>query len=339
MSAADLKAVATGKPAEGKNPVVAFSNFLDRFKPQMALALPKHLNADRLARLAVTAFSTTPKLQQCSPDSIIASIMTAAVLGLEPNVNGQCFLVPYGTTCTLVPGWKGLCDLAQRSGRCSVWTGCVHEGDVFEYALGDSPFIRHVPGDEDDDSRITHVYSVGRINGSEWPVIEVWSVGKVKKHRDRYNKVGAKHYSFRDWEMYARKIPLLQVLKYMPQSIELANAIAINDAHEMGNNATLDRSQFVTDLGPMKDEDAKPEARQVPQDSEDPAAGVQTGTTKPAAKSEAGVTYDKVFAQIQKAKSLDTLDIAADLIKEVFDENDQVKLSQLVIDRREELSS
>jgi recombination protein RecT len=228
-----------------ENPVAKFSAFMDKFKPQMALALPKHLTADRMARLALTAFSTTPKLQECDPMTIAASIMTASTLGLEPGVNGQGYLIPYGRTCTFVPGWKGLVDIANRSGRSTVWTGAVFEGDFFEYALGDRPFVTHRPGDEDDAKKLTHVYAIGRVNGSDWPVIEVWSVAKVQRHRDTYNKVGNKHYSFRDWEMYARKVPLLQVLKYMPSSIELSNALTVSHAAESGRGVTID-GNFVT---------------------------------------------------------------------------------------------
>ena len=65
-------------------------------------------------------------------------------------------------------------------------------------------------------------------------------MGKVWRHRDQYNKVGKSHYSFRDQEMYARKVPLLQVLKYMPSSIELSNAMAAAHAAESGRNATID---------------------------------------------------------------------------------------------------
>lgn len=225
---------------EKSNPVAQFSRFMDTFKPQMALALPKHLTADRMARLALTAFSTTPKLQECEARTIAASIMTASTLGLEPGVNGQGFLIPYGTTCTFVPGWKGLVDIVNRSGRATVWTGAVFDGDHFEYALGDRPFVQHRPGDEDDPSKLTHVYAIGRVNGSDWPVIEVWTMRKIWRHRDQYNKVGKKHYSFRDPEMYARKVPLLQVLKYMPSSIELSNALAASNAAENGRNATID---------------------------------------------------------------------------------------------------
>jgi recombination protein RecT len=160
--------------------------------------------------------------------------------------------VPYGKTCTFVPGWKGLVDIANRSGRATVWTGAVFQGDDFDYALGDSPFVRHRPGDEDDPAKMTHVYAIGRVNGSDHPVIEVWTIRKIWKHRDQYNKVGGSHYSFRDQEMYARKIPLLQVLKYMPASIELNNAMTISHAAEEGRGAVIE-GNFVTIDDPVDD--------------------------------------------------------------------------------------
>lgn len=243
MSSQSLKSVVTGAKAE--TPIAKFSGFMDKLKPQLAMALPKHMNADRMARLALTAFSTNTDLQQCSAQSIAGSIMTAAQLGLEPGINGQGYLIPYKGTCTFVPGWKGLVDLVARSGRATVWTGVVFPGDKFEYQLGDTPYCRHVPGDSDDDSaeQFTHVYAIGRVRDASMPVIEVWTRGKVNKHLKQYNKVGGRHYansSENNFEMYARKVALLQVLKYMPASIELANAIDVSHAAESGKGAVLD---------------------------------------------------------------------------------------------------
>jgi recombination protein RecT len=226
-------------------PAKDFSQFMERMKPQMGLALPKHMNADRMARLALTAFSSNPEMQKCEFRTIAASLMTAGAMGLEPGVNGAGYLIPYKGTCTFVPGWKGLVDLVSRSGRATVWTGAVFEGDEFDYALGDRPFVRHRPGDETSPDKLTHVYAVGRSNGSDYPVIEVWSMRKVWKHRDTMNKQGGKHYSYRHPEMYARKVPLLQVLKYMPTSIEVANAIAVAEAAERGVAAVIE-GNFVT---------------------------------------------------------------------------------------------
>jgi recombination protein RecT len=226
--------------------VSAFSKTLDRMKPQMALALPKHMSADRMARLALTAFSTNKALQACKTESILSSLMTATQLGLEPGINGQGYLIPYKDTCTFVPGWKGLVDLVARAGRATVWTGAVYEGDKFDYQLGDEPFCRHKP--EDGEGNFTHVYAIGRVKDAQMPVIEVWTRGKVKKHLTQYNKVGPRHYAMAsesNFEMYARKVALLQVLKYMPASIELANAITVSHASEEGRGAVIE-GDFVT---------------------------------------------------------------------------------------------
>lgn len=228
------------------SPVAAFSKTLDRMKPQMALALPKHMSADRMARLALTAFSTNKDLQACRTESILASLMTATQLGLEPGINGQGYLIPYKGTCTFVPGWKGLVDLVSRAGRATVWTGAVYEGDHFDYQLGDEPFCRHKPGDGG--GEFQYVYAIGRVKDAQMPVIEVWTRGKVQKHLAQYNKVGSRHYALSsesNFEMYARKVALLQVLKYMPSSIELANAITVSHAAEAGQGAVIE-GDFVT---------------------------------------------------------------------------------------------
>jgi recombination protein RecT len=124
----------------------------------------------------------------------------------------------------------------------------VRPGDEFEYQLGDTPFCKHKPGDEDDDALFTYVYAIGRVRDSEMPVIEVWTRAKVLKHLKKYNKVGGKHYAAGDehnLEMYARKIALLQVLKYMPSSVELANAIVASHAAEEGREVTIENGIII----------------------------------------------------------------------------------------------
>jgi len=234
---------ATDQPLTQRN----FPAVLEAWLPEIKRALPKHISAERMARVALTAFRRNPKLADCDPRSVFAAVLQSAQLGLEIDVLGRAYLVPYekrekvgnswktvGVECQFIPGWKGLVDLMNRSGEGTVWTGAVFQGDTFEWQLGDSPFCRHIPGGEMAPELLTHVYAVGRVKGADWPVIEVWPIEKIWKHRDRYNKVGGKHYSFTNPEMYARKVPLLQVLKYMPCSTELARAIAANDDAEIG---------------------------------------------------------------------------------------------------------
>lgn len=229
-----------------KTPQAQLSNYFTQHKGQIAAALPKHLNPDRMARLALTAFSQSSDLQKCDPKTVFASLIVLSQLGLEPGIDGQGYLIPYGKTCTAIPGWKGYVDLVSRAGRASVWTGAVFEGDEFEYQLGDSPYLKHKPGDENDEKYLTHVYAIGRVKGAEYPVIEVWTLGKILKHRDKHNKVGKGHYSFKNIEMYARKIPLLQVIKYMPKSVELQTAMEIDVAATEGKGTEYINGDFIT---------------------------------------------------------------------------------------------
>lgn len=231
-----------GQSAVIKKDPKSFPEQLKRMIGELDRALPAHMNADRMARIALTEFKKNKALERCNPTSILASLIISSQLGLEPGVLGQSYLVPYGDMCQLIPGWQGLADLVSRSGRASVWTGAVYRGDEFDYGQGDRPFIKHksAGGSEDADD-LQFVYAVGRIKEAEWPVIEVWSVEKVRRHRDRYNKIGKKHYSYDNFEMYGRKIALLQVLKYMPKSVELATAVNLDHAATRGEQTlTLD---------------------------------------------------------------------------------------------------
>jgi len=217
---------------ETSNKQQNFPAMLKSFLPEIQRALPKHLNGDRMSRIALTAFRRTPKLAQCDPRSVFAAVIQASQLGLEPDTLGRAYLVPYKGECQFIPGWKGLVELLNRSGQGTAWTGAVFMNDEFDYSLGDSPFVTHKPGGEFDQNRLTHVYAVGRPKGAEWPIIEVWPIERVIRHRDRYNKVGKSHYSFQNLEMYARKVVLLQVLKYMPASPDLVQAMELDIAAE-----------------------------------------------------------------------------------------------------------
>lgn len=232
--------------------------FLGRSRNAIEMALPKHLNPDRMMRLALTCFSTTPALRNCTPQSILASIVVASQLGLEPGIAGQGYLIPYGKNCTFVPGWQGLVGLLNNTGRATAWTGAVFQGDEFQFELGSAPKLNHRPGENfGDATKLQWVYACGKVNGSEQPVVEAWPISRVWKHRDKFNKVGKQHYSFSHPEMYARKVVLLQVLKYMPRSIELNNALTAADAAEVGHTSRVEDG-VVIEVAPEATDIAQP---------------------------------------------------------------------------------
>lgn len=217
------------------------NKYLQSARETIRAALPEHLKVERMIRLVLTAFSTTPQLRQCTGQSILSSLILAGQMGLEPGVRGQGYLIPYfnnktnQSICTFIPGWQGLVGLLNNSGRATAWTGAVFEGDSFDLEYGSHPRLVHVPDgpNQGDAAKLQWVYACGQVNGSQQPVIEAWPWHRVLKHRDKFNKVGNRHYSYNHPEMYGRKVVLLQVLKYMPSSIELSNAITAAEAAEM----------------------------------------------------------------------------------------------------------
>jgi recombination protein RecT len=261
-----------------------FPAMLKAFLPEIQRALPAHMNADRMARIALTEFRKNPKLAECDPRSVFAAIITASQLGLEVGVMGQAYLVPYRGECQLIPGWQGYADLVARSGRASVWTGAVYEGDELEWGMGDKQYIDHRPGPNHGIGKLTHVYAVGRIKGSEWPVIEVWTVERVKKHRDLYNQVGNKHYSFRDdnnFEMYGRKVALLQVIKYMPKSVEIQRALELDLAGEQGKQRHSINDAIEGNWSQVPDEQAQAQPQAIEQQQSRDVPQAQARTKEP----------------------------------------------------------
>ena len=315
------------------NPVASFNAFMQKHKSQLELALPKHLNADRMVRLSLTAFSQNPALQSCDPKTIFGSIIVASQLGLEIGVNGQGYLVPYKDKCTFVPGWKGLVDLANRGGRCTVWAGAVYEGDDFDYMLGDAPYCKHKPNGEFEESKLTHVYAIGRVKDSEMPVIEVWPIKKVHAHFKKtvVPALQPNHYSKKHLEAYAKKVALLQVLKYMPQSIEMANAVDVSYASESGKGVTLDGDFITVDNSPQ--DDHQEQNVQNSTENED-LSFEQEQQLVQQAQTEEEVDYAPTFAQIKRgiltAKSPAHLDVMEEQVMDHADKEERKQLMSLI---------
>src|SRR6185436_8601826 len=156
---------------------------LEQSKTQIKMALPRHLDADRLLRIAMTSIQRTPKLLECTKRSLLGAIMEAAQLGLMPDgVLGHAYLVPFRNTrnggrmeVQLIPGYRGLIDLARRSGKVeSIQARVVHKKDSFDFAYGDEPFLKHRPSDEEDPGAMTAAYAVARLVGGEKAFEVMW---------------------------------------------------------------------------------------------------------------------------------------------------------------------
>lgn len=133
-----------------------------KVKQSLQLAAAKHLDADRLARVALSV-SRQPQLASCTPLSILNCVMQSAQLGLEP-VLGRCYYVPYRVKGTqeaqFILGYQGLIELARRSGQLKmIYAEVVRRNDQFSYELGLHPDLKHVPA-PGERGEMVGVYSV-----------------------------------------------------------------------------------------------------------------------------------------------------------------------------------
>lgn len=114
----------------------------DSFRDAVKSSLPSHLTPDRFVRVALTAMMRTPKLAQCSQESLFKALLDLSSLGIEPD-GRRAHLIPYenrknGTVeAQLIIDYKGLIELAKRSGEVSSWRAeSVCERDFFEWQNG-----------------------------------------------------------------------------------------------------------------------------------------------------------------------------------------------------------
>ena len=116
--------------------------------PQIVERLPQHLkpSAANMIAMALTAIQRTPKLLECTPLSVLQTMITCSELGLNLNPTcGEVYAVPYGKTCTPIMGYRGLMKLCEQSTGVRINAGNVYQNDSFEYELGSNERIIHKP--------------------------------------------------------------------------------------------------------------------------------------------------------------------------------------------------
>lgn len=221
------------RPANGNVPAkndrpTDFLGMLERSRGEIAKLLPDPGKADRVVRIARTAFQTKADLQKCTPQSIIESVMKACELNLEPDgARRHAYLVPFGGKCTLIIGYPGFIELAERAKiYAAIETREIHEKDRFSLVYNPEAVFSHSPFTERGAGCITHVYSYARkLNGAL--IFETMTWDEVENIK-RCCTVGPA------WKNYpgemAKKVVLKRMLKRQPCSVELAEAIEIDNA-------------------------------------------------------------------------------------------------------------
>ncbi len=242
---------------------------------EIAKMLPKHLNAERLLKVAQIAATTTPALAKCDVASLVGAIGQCAQMGLEPNtVLGHAYLVPFNTkrkdasggerwvnSVQVIIGYKGLIDLARRSGQIvSIAAHEVCEADRFELVYGLDEKLNHTPA-MGERGEVIGFYAVAKLKDGGH-CFEFMSRHQVETIRDGsqgfQQAVKYKKEAFHPWSAHfvemGRKTVIRRLAKFLPLSVEFQTGVALDSMADSGrdqhNDATDGDFMLMADDAP-----------------------------------------------------------------------------------------
>lgn len=212
----------------------AMSDLLKRMHTQIEKALPSVITPERFTRIALTAYSDNKKLQECNELSFLGAMMQAAQLGVEPNTPlGQAYLIPYGNKVQFQLGYRGMIDLAYRSGEVqNIQAHEVYENDTFEYELGLEPKLKHIPALKDRGEVILY-YAVFKLtNGGVG--FEVMSKEDVEAFAKKKSKTYGTGPWQSDFDAMAKKTLVKRLLKFAPLKSDFVRAVTADETIKSG---------------------------------------------------------------------------------------------------------
>lgn len=197
----------------------------EAMREQFARALPAHLSPERFCRIAITALTRTPKLLDCTQESLMRCLLDLSAFGLEPD-GRRAHLIPYKDQCTLIVDWKGLAELAMRSGVIAkLHADTVCENDVFAYNMGE--VTAHTIDWKAPRGAVYAVYAMAQTKTGE-KFYCVMSREEVEAIRKR-SRAGASGPWISDWNEMAKKTAFRRLSKWLPLSAEFRDATEKDD--------------------------------------------------------------------------------------------------------------
>jgi recombination protein RecT len=210
-------------------------------REQMEEILPSRIDPDRFLRVVAKAIIEDSRLMKCSRLSLLSAMHEAAQLGLEPTgLLGSAYLVPYGTTARLIPGYRGLIDLARRSGEIdAIEARTVRLRDELDYVPTRQPDpVRHrpyIPNPTDDledrdPGPYVGAYMVAMLKGGH--VQAEWMTYDEIEAVRRRSRAATDGPWVTDWSEMARKTVVRRGSKYLPLTTDFRRALELDEEAE-----------------------------------------------------------------------------------------------------------
>ena len=238
--AGTMQKAAASQGMQAAHGTKTMQDYIKVMEGEITKALPSVITPERFTRMVLSAISTTPKLAETTPKSFLGAMMTAAQLGLEPNTPlGQAYLIPFKNKgvleCQFQLGYKGLIDLAYRSGAVSVIQAhVVYSNDEFSFEFGLNPSLKHVPAKADRGDPVWF-YAVFKTKDGGFG-FEVMSKDDIEAHARKYSQSYRSGYSpwQTNFEEMAKKTVLKRALKYAPLKSDFVRGISLDGTVKEG---------------------------------------------------------------------------------------------------------
>lgn len=187
-------------------------------------------NAGAFMASIIELYQSDGALQKCDPNRVVLEALKAATLKLPINKQlGFAYIIPYNNVPTFQLGFRGLIQLAQRSGQYRyINADVVCEGESVNYNRITG--MLEISGTAKSETPVGYFAYFQLLNGFEKCVY--WTREKVEAHAKRYSKAWSKADSpwHTNFDAMALKTVLKTIIsKYGVMSVEFANAIA-NDS-------------------------------------------------------------------------------------------------------------
>lgn len=207
------------------------------------------IRADLFIPAVISALKTDPNLALCSLGSLFSAIIQCAEAGLIPNgFFGHAYLIPYKKEAKFQIGYKGLIELAMRSGKINgIYAQTVYNKEEFYVEYGTEKKLIHKPIMTENRGDVIAFYCVTFFSNG-WAdscVMTKEDVDNVKKSAQSQN-VWNKHYV----EM-GKKTVIKRYLKTAALSPQTVKASNLDTLGEMG----LDTKIFCDDFIDVESED------------------------------------------------------------------------------------
>jgi recombination protein RecT len=246
-------------PVRKDEAINTIKQFFVANKKVLSECLPQTLTPDLFIGAALTRIRLSADLQKCSSASLMASIWVAAQSGLDlsPSME-EADLIPRWSEklgayeANFQPRYGGLIKLVKQTGGVSnIYAHIVYKQDDFDFALGDTPFLRHKPDLDGPQTKgdITNAYAVAKLSDGS-VIFEVMTIRQIEAIRSR-SPAGESGPWTTDYVQMCRKTAIRRLCKYLPKSRYLAAALEAEEAQEVGRKPQIVMPQ---DLGAVMEQ-------------------------------------------------------------------------------------